>query len=173
VTAIDRLWRLHIGLIALAFVVCLALFAARTSQLGTSGLDGRRQGYCATEVSAFLGSIGPGGRQLYAWTEVTLDAIFPAIYGLLVARVIAWGELPGVWQHAIWLPWLTAAFDYGENGLLAYLAWSFERGVSSRVVMVASLLTQAKWAAGGLALVAAALSLAFAAWRALAGGRGA
>ena len=35
----------------------------------------------------------------------------------LIARTI----LPGRGRHTIWLPWLAAIFDYGENGILA--AW--------------------------------------------------
>src|SRR5438552_10248460 len=151
--------------VILALLACLALFRLRNSSLAPAiPLDGRWQGYTPADVRDFLDVIGLSGRHLYGWTEVTLDLVFPLLYAALLSTLIARTILPGRGRHTIWLPWLAAVFDYGENGILAYLAFTFD-GRPSRLASIANVLTRGKWVFITLALVALAIGSVYTARR--------
>ena len=111
----------------LALLACIGLFRLRNSSLAPAiPLDGRWQGYTPADVRDFLDVIGLSGRHLYGWTEVTLDLVFPLLYGALLSALIARTILPGRGRHAIWLPWLAATFDYARTG-----SWRISPGPST------------------------------------------
>ena len=69
----------------IALVVGVALFLLRRKYLGgVATPDSFWQGYTPGQVAEFLRQIGPAGRSLYAWTQLTLDV----------------GALPRVCWHA-------------------------------------------------------------------------
>jgi len=122
--------------------------------------DSRTLGYDAEELQAYFAAIGPDGRHLYAWTQLTLDAAFPPCYAafLVALTVRLYPRGPGRW--AVWLPVAAAAADLGENLLLALMARDVP--VAWDCVGLASILTNIKGAA--LLLTVVGLT-AVGAWR--------
>ena len=147
-----------------AFFVCIALFRLRRWVLSPAvAPDGSWQGYTPDDVRAFFSVLGPAARQIYAWTEVTLDALFPLLYATILAPLILRTTWPAVGHYARWLPWLAAAADYVENVLLACIAWD---GCSADRATLASLFTRGKWGLIAVSLLCVAPGLACALWRA-------
>lgn len=113
--------------------------------------DGRSGGYNAEEAICWLTAIGPEGRSLYAWTQATLDVVFPFAYGLLFAILVARG-LPRKDDESgdfccVWLlfvPVATVGFDLVEGLLTILMATAGPDGVDSLPVGFASLVTMAK-----------------------------
>src|SRR6266508_4297761 len=150
----DRFERAPVARLIAAFVICLMLFRLRNWCFGGAKPPDGRWGYSPANVHEFLGLVGPAGRQLYAWTQVTLDLVFPFLYGLLLSGWIARTPPPRISRYAVWLPWLTALLDLGENGILAYLAWTWTAdGPPSSVAALASKATRGKWVCLGLAIL--------------------
>src|SRR2546425_9482630 len=80
-----------------ALVVCVALFLLRRKLLGGAETpDSFWQGYTPAEVADFLRHIGPGGRSLYAFTQLTLDVVFPVVYAVCLARPLARAASPTI-----------------------------------------------------------------------------
>ena len=129
-----------------ALVVCVALFLLRRKLLGGAETpDSFWQGYTPPQVADFLRQIGPGGRSLYAWTQLTLDVVFPVVYVVCLARPLARTAPPGIGPLLIWLPFVVAGFDLAENVSTAYLAWTFD-GRPAPLAEFASLFTRSKYA---------------------------
>ncbi len=150
----DRFERAPVARLIAAFVICLMLFRLRNWCFGGAKPPDGRWGYSPANVHEFLGLVGPAGRQLYAWTQVTLDLVFPFLYGLLLSGWIARTPPPRISRYAVWLPWLAALLDLGENGILAYLAWTWTAdGPPSSVAALASKATRGKWVCLGLAIL--------------------
>jgi len=111
----------------IALVVGITLFLLRRKYLGGADPpDSFWQGYTAAQVADFLRQIGPRGRSLYAWTQLTLDVVFPVVYVVCIARPLARTAPPAIGPLLIWLPFVVAGFDLAENVATAYLAWTFE-----------------------------------------------
>src|SRR5262245_45951537 len=130
----------------IALVVGIALFLLRRKYLGGADPpDSFWQGYTAAQVTDFLRQIGPRGRSLYAWTQLTLDVVFPVVYAVCIARPIARTAPPAIGPLLIWLPFVVAGFDLAENVATAYLAWTFD-GRPAPLAEFASLFTRSKYA---------------------------
>lgn len=144
---------LFVGLLA-----CSYGFQWRQAALGCTNklLDGRLAGYGPEDVRSLLEKLEDGGPRLYAITEVSLDLVFPFVYGLLLAILIVRLWQPGRAAYLVILPWLAAAADLLENFTVAYLAWTFE-SASSNVAYVASSFTLLKHGVLVLALLAVLL----------------
>ena len=108
--------------------------------------DSRMLGYDAKELQAYFAAIGPDGRLLYAWTQLTLDVAFPLLYAAFLVALTAHIYPCGPGRWAVWLPVAAAVADVGENVLLARMAWAV-LPVDSPWVPLASILTNIKWAA--------------------------
>src|SRR4030095_4212312 len=109
----------------IALVVGFALFLLRRKSLGGAATpDSFWLGYTPAQVADFLKQIGPAGRSLYAWTQLTLDVVFPVIYVVCIWRTRARTASPAIGPLLIWLPFVVAGFDLVENVLTAYLAWT-------------------------------------------------
>jgi Patatin-like phospholipase len=129
-----------------ALFVAFALFLLRRRLLGGAATpDSFWLGYTPAQVADFLKQIGPAGRSLYAWTQLTLDVVFPVIYVVCIGRPLARTASPAIGPLLIWLPFVVAGFDLVENVLTAYLAWTFD-GRPSPLAEFASLFTRSKYA---------------------------
>lgn len=121
--------------------------------------DGRKGGYDLQQATCWLTAIGLEGRRNYAFTQGSLDVVFPFAYGLLLLILMARGMKEDVtWR--VWLVWalllpgLTVLFDLGEGLLTILLARSDPASLSGTLVQVASVLTVAKWVSLGVSFLA-------------------
>jgi hypothetical protein len=109
--------------------------------------------YSPDEIVRYFTDIGPSGLHLYAWTQVTLDVVFPLVYGTLILVCVAKLFSIRSGRQLLIVPVLAVLFDLMENGIVAYLAFTFT-GVSSRVGIVAAMCTLVK-----LSLVCTSLAI--------------
>jgi hypothetical protein len=135
-----------VALLFLAFLACTQAFQWRQKALGHDHelLDVRRW-YTPGEAQKLLDDLGPAGRRTYAVTQLTLDVVFPLVYGALVAALTVRLYPPG----CAWLllaPALAVTADLLENVTTAYLAWTFA-GPASGVAWAAAVFTLTKSAA--------------------------
>ena len=108
-------------------IVCGQGFEARRALLsGGEGFLDSRWSYSPADAVRLLASLGVAGRRWYAFTELTLDVLFPAAYGLLFALLLSHLFHGARWHAVVLLPLAAGAFDWLENGTLAYLALSFD-----------------------------------------------
>lgn len=137
-------------------------------------LDGRPL-YRPADVHRVLASYaGPGERRLYAVRELTLDMVYPVVYGLFgtAALVFLLGGLAQScpWLYALrWLPCWMALCDVVENLTLAGLAIRYKPGEPAWVMAsIARGASAGKWvlAVGSLALLL--VGLAYVVWTLLA-----
>ena len=142
-----------VALCVVGFIACQQGFAWRQNALGTSSdVPDVRFGYTPGEIRDLFESWGADRRELYAWTQVTLDLILPLIYGTLFAVLTARlfrGELS---RWAVLVPMFAALADLLENATLAFLAWSYD-GRESPLAWVAAGFTVVKFIGLGFALV--------------------
>ncbi len=78
-------------LTGLAALLCLAGFQWRESRLGGLELLNTRQWYTPEQAAALFGALDrldSHARAVYAWTEVSIDLVFPVAYGLLLALLL-------------------------------------------------------------------------------------
>ena len=128
---------------ALAALVCLAAFRWRDARLGGLELLDTRQWYTPEQAAALFGALDlldPRARAVYAWTEVSVDVVFPAAYGLLLALALL--RLYGDGRPFYLLPLAGAVADVFENISIALLAATYDGAPSSwtRVAAVFTLL---------------------------------
>ena len=70
----------------LAALLCLSGFEWRDARLGGLELLDTRQWYTPEQAAALFGALDrldSRARAVYAWTEVSIDMVFPVAYGLL------------------------------------------------------------------------------------------
>lgn len=133
-----------VGLLFLVFIVCFRLFDWRRQKLGceTKVLDASFW-YNPLDAKQFFEKIGESGRTLYAITELSIDLLFPLVYGTLFGIFIVrlYGATSAKWL--VLIPLATAATDLIENSIIAYLAWSYA-GRESSVAWIAAVFTSVK-----------------------------
>ncbi len=112
--------------------------------LGLDFLPDTHFAYRPETLAHWLAAYSPAARQQTLWGHLTLDALYPCLYGSLLALLLArsWGPRFSGWW--VWLPLAGVLCDYGENIVLAVLlgrwpAWS------PTLAWVAGALTTAKW----------------------------
>ena len=116
----------------LATLLCLAGFEWRDARLDGLELLDTRQWYTPEEAAALFGALDrldPRARAVYAWTEVSIDLIFPIAYGLLFALLLL--RLFGDRRRFYLLPIAGAAADVFENLSIALLASTHDGGPTS------------------------------------------
>lgn len=133
-----------VALLFIFFILCAQGFEWRRKAFGyeNPALDGRFW-YSPEEARDFLQKIGERGRRIYAATELTLDIVFPIVYGALFAILLIHVYARKNGKNLVLVPLLTAAADVLENLTAAYLAGQFDGRVSS-VARVAAVLTAVK-----------------------------
>ena len=133
-----------VAILIFAFLACSFIFEWRQEALGYQAkiLDARF-GYSPLDVVALFEQLGESGRKLYAITEISLDLIFPFIYGLLFAAFIIrlYSRKSARWL--VLIPVLAVIADLLENSMIAYLAWGFN-GQESKLVWIAATFTRIK-----------------------------
>lgn len=142
-----------VALLFILFLLCAQGFEWRQKTLGyeNRALDGRFW-YSPDDARDFLRNIGTDGRRIYAVTELTLDILFPLVYGTLFAALIIQVYSRESGRFLLLVPLLTAVFDVLENITTAYLAWQFD-GRPSPIAYGATLLTATKSALLILSLI--------------------
>lgn len=133
-----------VALLFILFIMCAQGFEWRRKTLGYENLalDGRFW-YSPDDANDFLRNIGAVGRRIYAVTELTLDILFPLVYGTLFAALIIHVYARDSGRFLVLVPLLTVVFDVLENITTAYLAWQFD-GQTSPVARGAAVLTATK-----------------------------
>ena len=137
----------------LAALLCLAAFQWRDARLGGLELLDTRQWYTPEQAAALFGALDrldPRARAVYAWTEVSVDMVFPVAYGLLLALALL--RLFGDARPLYLLPIAGAVADAFENISIALLAATYD-GTPSPWTMAAAVFTLLK-----SALILAALT---------------
>jgi hypothetical protein len=122
ITALEH-W-LPIAILIGGFVVCVQLFNMRRKRLGNKTLD-ERFWWTPHDAKSLFRALGPDRRKLYAITQVTLDLVFPPVYGALLALLIVSFYAEAHARLLCWVPLLTVAADYLENFTTAFLAWNY------------------------------------------------
>jgi len=158
-------WRIFAVLFLFA-VLCTFNFQIRNRELGpdVTTFDGRGNGYTAAEAYDFLNEIKADGRQFYAFSEATLDLIFPFIYGSLfaISLVKLWGL-----RYLLLVPFIAVMTDLVENTAAIYLASNFNESLSREqwiaanytIVSLASVFTVIKWNSISLSIIIVVLGL--------------
>ena len=117
-------------------------------------LDGRCKGYSPDEAAALFDALGNDGRAFYAISELTLDVLFPLVYGawLVICIWLVWGR---PWRLVLaGVVVITCAADLVENALIAYMALIYN-GTLQPMMLAANVATLLKWgllAVAGLGL---------------------
>ena len=128
----------------LVVLLCVAGFEWRDARLGGLELLDTRQWYTpeqAADLFRALDRLDPRARAVYAWTEVSIDLIFPVAYGLLFALLLLRVFEDG--RRFYLLPIAGAAADVFENLSIALLASTYD-GAPSSLAKVAAALTLLK-----------------------------
>ncbi len=131
-------------LAVVASLLCLAAFHWRDARLGGLELLDTRQWYTPDQAAALfaaLDRLDPRARAVYAWTEVSVDLVFPVAYGLLLALALL--RLFANGRPLYLLPLAGAVTDVFENISIALLAATYG-GASSSWTRVAAVFTLLK-----------------------------
>ena len=123
--------------------------------------------YTPDQVHATFENLGPGGRSIYALSQVLLDGPFPIIYGLLLGLMIQRFFVPlklladrGWLRKLALLPLLGVLSDLLENALTISTVATFDETASpSWLIWLAAPATLFKWLAVILSAGVAALGL--------------
>jgi len=123
---------------------CVAGLAWRHSRLAGLDLLDSRGWYTPAEAAALfdaLNQLDGSARDVYAITALTIDMVFPASYGLLLAVLLLWLFRGGAPLHL--LPLALASADVLENITVAALAFSYD-GTATPLAWLAATFTLIK-----------------------------
>src|SRR5207237_2848759 len=104
----------------------------------------------------FLTAIGPDGRSIYVVTQLTMDILFPLVYGTTLGWLMVVAYRTEYARVLLLVPLFAVAFDLSENVALSSLALHFD-GRATPWALVAGSYTMAKWT-----LLAACMPIIFA-----------
>ena len=119
-------------LTVLAALLCQAGFQWRDARLGGLDLLDTKPWYTPEQAAALfraLDRLDSRARAVYAWTEVSLDMVFPVAYGLLFTLMLL--RLFEDGRPFFLLPIAAAATDVFENTSVALLASTYDGAPSS------------------------------------------
>lgn len=128
----------------LVALLCVAGFQWRDARLGGLELLDARPWYTPGQAADLFGALDrldPRARAVYAWTEVSIDLVFPVAYGLLFGLLLLRVFEDGRWFYL--LPIAAAAADVFENLCIALLASTYD-GAPTSWTMVAATFTLLK-----------------------------
>jgi hypothetical protein len=141
-----------VSILVVLLIACIQGSSWRQQTLGHDNklLDSRRW-YTPAEARNLFERLGKSGRNLYALTELTLDLVFPLIYGSLFCLLTA-SLARAQWAWLVTIPLFAALSDLVENSIVAYLAWSYA-GQESSLAWLAAAVTLIKTILLGLSLL--------------------
>lgn len=121
-------------ILGFALLSILLWWRAKKLNLGPQNqiLDSRWS-YTSHEVQEFFKNLEPKGVELYKWTEITVDGIFPFIYGALCATFIVLLYSTEVARILILFPAFTTLTDLGENLTIFALASKYSKSKNSHL----------------------------------------
>ncbi len=116
-----------VALLVIAWVICVQGFLLRQQVLGPENeIPDAQVWYTPAKLRDMMDRLGEHGRRVYAVTTMTLDVIFPLVYGGLFAALIAHVYRPPAARVLAAAPALTVVADLAENTLASYYAWNFD-----------------------------------------------
>jgi len=119
--------------------------------------------YDSKSAYALFTKLKDPGRKLYAWTEITVDLIFPIIYAFFLSLLIIYlfqkCSINTSEQFVVMLPFIAMLFDYGENILIAVMLFAYPQEHPA-LVSIASVFTKLKWSCVSVSFVAILFGLA-------------
>jgi hypothetical protein len=167
---LDRIatWPIF-AVLVVSFILCYLGFQRRKKVINELAggkdvvlFDGRAS-YTPDEARDLLETMGERGRRIYAITQVTLDFIFPFVYGglFLIALFRLYGGDPG---YLLLVPLIAVVADWLENFTATYLALSY-KGVASPAARFASAFTVMKRSAITVSILLMLAGVAIWVWR--------
>lgn len=111
--------------------------------------------YTPAQAYAIISAYAPAVRQTAALMHLTLDIIYPLVYGTLLSLllVLTWRRAcASADDNLVFLPWLGVLFDYLENIGLASLYLAYPARLVG-LAWITAALTAAKWTAVGASFV--------------------
>ena len=135
----------NFGILFVLLIFCCLHFLWRQEALGekVKTFDAHKWGYNPDQAYVVLDKMGERGRRIYIFTQLTLDVIFPFVYGGLI--IILLFKLYGSPKYLLLIPVIMVTADLLENITTSYLAWSFSKGVPASIVRIAAFFTVVKW----------------------------
>lgn len=125
--------------------------------------------YTPSTAYQTLYNMGEVGRKYYFWGEVTIDVLYPMIYGFLFSLIILWlfrkiGETKPTWQRLALVPLLAMGMDFLENIAIVSLIRIFpnQSPAFDQWAFAAESFGAIKWASAGIAGVS--ILFLFAIW---------
>lgn len=144
-------WPVVAALALAAVLIPLMLFPlvmpATPGAAAPAPLDTRLT-YTQAEVRAVIAPLTPAQRSAAAWGHLTVDVLYPLVYGLLLALLLlrAWPS------RRLWLlAFAVVLADLAENALLAALYWGYPARLG--LTPFAAAATATKWALVGAAVL--------------------
>ncbi|GAA6135800.1 hypothetical protein NBRC116188_25900 [Oceaniserpentilla sp. 4NH20-0058] len=105
-------------------------------------------GYSFSYAYELLDTLGSEGRDLYLYTQLPLDFIYPGLFSITYSLLLVWlfgktfKEKSKVYYFAL-VPFLAGIFDYAENVLIVNMIMSFPE-LQITTVKIASIFTLLK-----------------------------
>ena len=100
-------------------------------------------GYSLERLFAMFQKFGVEGRTIYLKFQYK-DYIYPLIYSTLLVGFLVRTKLPKPFRFFIFIPWVAAFLDYGENIIIRNQVLNFP-DLNANLVAIASALTLSKW----------------------------
>ncbi len=147
-----RIYLTILGMTAINYAMML-FFSLPVLVSEANGLwpfDARIFGYSVEQARIYISTISNEGLAFYLTTQSMLDFSFPALYAL--SLILTFYHLAPKLPVLYLLPLAAALFDYYENATVTRILLSAEP--EAALVGLASLLTQLKYAAIALSLLA-------------------
>lgn len=127
---------------------------------GLAPFDMRPGGYTFAEAAELVSALGPEGRDYYLTVQHGLDAVFPALFSVVLVLAL-YRVYEGWVGHALALTAIAAGtFDYFENSAVAAMLWLGPDGLTAAMAAEASRWTVLKSAATAVALLGLVVGLA-------------
>ena len=111
--------------------------------------------YTPRQAYEIIGAYTPAMRQAAAITRLTLDVIYPLIYGMMLSLLLVLTfrkALSGDW--VVFIPWGGVLFDYLENIGFAIMFLSYPKEYYF-IAQVSAIFTMLKWILIGVGFVLA------------------
>ena len=135
----------------------LPAMAPKTGLAAQAPLFDVKLWYTPQELGRALMLFTPAQRRAAAIGHLTLDVLYPLVYGTLFSLLLILLHRPfstaGRYRRLLALPWLAVLADYGENLLLAALFLAYPARLPA-LERLAPLFTALKWALVSLTLLA-------------------